>query len=61
MVRQRRCGRQRPERMEVLPAERGIGGQKAEVIARIYKDQAALEQHQTLKAKQTSGKRCNTC
>ena len=40
------------ERMEVLPAE-GESVAKGEVIARIYKDQAALEQHQTLKAKQT--------
>ena len=33
------------ERMEVLPAE-GESVAKGEVIARIYKDQAALEQHQ---------------
>ena len=40
------------ERMEVLPAE-GEAVAKGEIIARIYQDQAALEQHQNLKAKQT--------
>ena len=34
------------ERMEVLPAE-GEAVAKGEIIARIYQDQAALEQHQS--------------